>query len=398
MGLSTADVQRRFQSTRGTDPIFAPVDGHGCPDSSSVSLLLDRGVFRVFLPWPPKGPNGTTIQPQFTIQVLADPTACEDDPTFGIAAPTPTISVYRRPSMTANLEYVLFSDGFDFVTGDPQPTDPFTGQPESGNIMWDGREPTLESQATDATLGHAQATTAPTAAQVQQIVSFETGLFSAQTSDSSKPATSLTASGAQGGPSTLETQQPEATFALDEYAAWPPSSRPTALQQSIARGEAIFNTRTFTVSGVAGFNDEVGNNAFVATCSTCHNVLHGASDVFPNSHHDTGVAQDSTPALATFPAADLPKFQLTCQSGTSTPFNGSVVQTSDPGLAIITGQCADIGKFTVPQLRSLAARAPYFHDGSATTIGQLIAFYVARFRVQLSTQDQSDLQNFLLSL
>jgi hypothetical protein len=31
--------------------------------------------------------------------------------------------------------------------------------------MWDGREPNLASQAVDATLGHAQAITAPTSAQ-----------------------------------------------------------------------------------------------------------------------------------------------------------------------------------------------------------------------------------------
>jgi hypothetical protein len=39
--------------------------------------------------------------------------------------------------------------------------------------MWDGREPSLFSQAVDATLGHAQGLAAPTAKQQQQIVSFE---------------------------------------------------------------------------------------------------------------------------------------------------------------------------------------------------------------------------------
>jgi hypothetical protein len=53
----------------------------------------------------------------------------------------------------------------------------------SGNIMWDGREPTLESQAIDATLGHAQALQPPTLEQVAQVVQFEKGIFSAQAFD-----------------------------------------------------------------------------------------------------------------------------------------------------------------------------------------------------------------------
>jgi cytochrome c peroxidase len=44
---------------------------------------------------------------------------------------------------------------------------------------------------------------------------------------------------------------------------------------------------------------------------------------------------------------------------------GERVQTTDPGRAMITGKWADIGKFRGPILRGLAARAPYFHNGSA---------------------------------
>ena len=43
--------------------------------------------------------------------------------------------------------------------------------------MWDGREPSLSSQATHATRGHAQANTPPTAAQLAEIVAFESGIF-----------------------------------------------------------------------------------------------------------------------------------------------------------------------------------------------------------------------------
>ena len=36
-----------------------------------------------------------------------------------------------------------------------------------------------------------------------------------------------------------------------------------------------------------------------------------------------------------------------------------------PGLALISGKCADIGQFSVPQPRALSSRAPYFGDGLA---------------------------------
>ena len=72
--------------------------------------------------------------------------------------------------------------------------------------MWDGREPSLTSQATDATLGHAQASpNPPTAAQVAEIVAFESGIFTAQ-----EPSTiggqRSHADGAPGGPVALSLQ------------------------------------------------------------------------------------------------------------------------------------------------------------------------------------------------
>ena len=72
--------------------------------------------------------------------------------------------------------------------------------------------------------------------------------------------------------------------------------------------------------------------------------------------------------------------------------------TNDPGMALLTGKCADIGKFTLPQLRALAAREPYFHDGTAQTLKDVVAFYDKRFAIGLSARDQQDLINFLAAL
>jgi cytochrome c peroxidase len=41
---------------------------------------------------------------------------------------------------------------------------------------------------------------------------------------------------------------------------------------------------------------------------------------------------------------------------------GPILQTTDPGLALITGSWADVGKVKGPILCGLAARAPYFRN------------------------------------
>jgi cytochrome c peroxidase len=77
---------------------------------------------------------------------------------------------------------------------------------------------------------------------------------------------------------------------------------------------------------------------------------------------------------------------------------GEVVRTTDPGRALITGQWKDMSTFKGPILRGLAARAPYFHNGVATTLADVVEFYDARFTIGLSTQEKADLIAFLRSL
>ena len=74
------------------------------------------------------------------------------------------------------------------------------------------------------------------------------------------------------------------------------------------------------------------------------------------------------------------------------------MQTIDPGRALITGLCADIGKVKGPVLRGLAARAPYFHNGSAMTLNDVVTFYDQRFSIGFTAQERTDLIAFLNSL
>jgi cytochrome c peroxidase len=158
----------------------------------------------------------------------------------------------------------------------------------------------------------------------------------------------------------------------------------------VARGEVLFNTLPIAISGVAGLNDKPGVPAsFTGTCTTCHDT--------PNvGNHSVALAINigvtDFPALPALNIAGLPVYTIQCKT------NDKLIRTTDPGRAMVSGKCADIGKTKGPILRALAARAPYFHNGSAATLDAVIAFYIQRFGLKLNNQEKKDLVAFLGTL
>ena len=69
--------------------------------------------------------------------------------------------------------------------------------------------------------------------------------------------------------------------------------------------------------------------------------------------------------------------------------------TTDLGQALIDGNFDHVGKIKGPILRGLSARAPYFHNGSARTLLDVVHFYEKRFSLVLTPQEESDLVAFL---
>ena len=132
----------------------------------------------------------------------------------------------------------------------------------------------------------------------------------------------------------------------------------------------------------------------VCACSTCHDVVNSGNNS-KGLMLDIGVTTAGGVAAVALNTAGLPQFTLTCVSGNQT---GRRTVVTDPGAALITGKCADIGKTKVPALRDLAARGPYFHNGSAGNLRDVVNFYDRRFRLGLSPQEVTDLVNFLSTL
>ena len=446
MGVSAAQVQALFIATGGKDPIFAPVDGSNCPSNvpaantsaaalggrlggghssfiGSHSLILSKGLFRVFLPVPKQTNDLSSVgmpphATEFTISVVSDPNGCNTDPAYSTYTDPVTqevsqiVSVYRRPRIASNLHSALtpaLTLGFGFfpnndnVTGAPV-VDPASGLPISGNIMWDGREPTLQSQAIDATLTHAQALSAPTLAQVAQIVGFEMNTFAAQSSSYiGGDLTGADGSGVAGGPQNM-VNQPLTFGPFADYDRWnapvnTSASFKSQMRASIARGQALFNTFAFQTSNVAGFNNGGVMTAAPepSTCSTCHIAQSGGA-ILPRNQMDIGTGGSAVLFGGPSPSKDLPIFKVSCTKPYTTPFGGSVIYTNDPGMALITGRCADIGRKSVPQVRAMASRAPYFSDGSAATTRDVVEFYNKRFSINFTEQQKIDLVNFLNAL
>jgi cytochrome c peroxidase len=387
--VSAAHVAQRFEDTQGLDPIFRLNDGSNCDHNIDVatvdgrraaySLLIGRGLIRI----PLSLPAGA----EFDVVSVSNPYGCNE---------TSTLSMYRRPLPTTNLRFLstLMFDGRESST--QTGTKPITTSGNNpGDLLFD-----LAHQSVDATNGHAQATTPPTTQQQQQIVAFEMALSTAQDNDS--VAGSLDANTATGGPTAIPDiffyvgindplgDNPQGKpfspviFTLFNQ-TWADSNPQTVQRRaSILRGQTLFNSRKFDIHDVAGLPSPLQGQ----TCGTCH-------DTFNVGNHSVSAPLNIGVANVTNNPLDVSYLPVITLRNRAT---GVETSTTDPGRALITGKWADIGKFKGPILRGLAARAPYFHNGSAAGLKEVIQFYNIRFSMGLTDAEQADLLAFLSAL
>lgn len=421
-------IRERFEVTHGMDPIFRPVDGANCPTADvstreerreAYSLLLTRGLIRV----------GIAVPANADYQVVSVYNR------YGCNA-TDVISMYRRPLPTTNLPFLsaVMFDGRESSPANGTTKILYTNYPKS--LLND-----LAHQSLDATIGHAQGDgTRPTAEEQQQIVDFETKLFTAQTRD--HHAGDLNQDGAKGGPTSLSTQpffisinssvhfllptfeQPGGQVTPGDgqftsnifniYGKWAQSrdgdyDERTAARRSVARGEQLFNNLQIPITDVAGINDDVAAGGLVAggiptvqgTCGTCHDTPNVGNHSFPTPLNiGTGDPSPSNPSvnLGGLDASYLPEITVCKKDATSGLPTSNCKTTTDLGQALIDGKFDHVGKIKGPILRGLAGRAPYFHNGSAATLLDAVNFYDVRFNLHLSEQDKDDLVAFLKTL
>jgi len=399
--ITPRGVQARFDRTGGTDPIFRTVDASNSPLAdvstlearrSAYSMLLNKALIRVGI----RIPNGAEFE-----------LAAVDDP-YGFAS-TNELSLFRRPLPSANLDFLsaVMWDGRETIA-DPASLDCLFGTTDCFASL----HFTLANQSNSATTGHAEAPLPLSDAQRQAIVDFQMNLLTAQIFD--RRTGYLTAQGARGGPTALSdqvfyfgindtlagdyrTRLPFTPTAMSIYDLWanaaPDASfadsqlrdRVAAARAAVARGQQLFNTKPIQIRNVKGLNDTLGVETIPGTCTTCHNA--------PNiGDHSVPLPLDIGVTDAARRTPDMPLYTL------RNKVSGEIVQTTDPGRALITGKWKDIARFKGPILRGLAMRAPYFHNGLAKDLLEAVEFYDTRFGIGLTAEEKSDLVAFLRTL
>jgi cytochrome c peroxidase len=381
MSLTPARARLRFEETRGMDPLFRPNDGSVSPlaDVSTVgarrrayALLLDRGLIRVGI--------GVPANAEFELEAVSDP--------HGYASAA-ELSLFRRPLPSANLRFL-------------------------STVMWDGRETfkdpsqttgfatihfDLADQSNAATTGHAQGQPL-SQDQRDAIVGYEMQIFTAQQFDFR--AGMLDAAGAKGGPAPLVAQEyyfgindplgadPEGfdPVSMTAFKAWEGTGQAGG-RAAIARGEVLFDTHPISITGVSGLNDDLNLPSIPGTCTTCHDTPNAGNHSVPAPLRIGTAEADPVGGLD---VSGLPVYTLRNRT------TGETVRVTDPGRALITGRWKDIARFKGPVLRGLASRGPYFHNGSARTLRDVVSFYDARFAMQLTEQEKADLAAFLAAL
>lgn len=338
------DMQALFLLTAGRHPVFNPLDANN-PNAPVATVSERRRAYSQLL-------NGLFRRGAAPPATREWDVIAADDP-YGFGSTT-FVAVFRRPLATANLAL-------------------------AGGIGWDGRpnvpgdlRTSLTRQANGVINGAFQAATPATPEVLGEIADYQLAMFNAQTV---VDGISLTSCGARGGPEHLAGQA-LVNGRFDLFDAWiglEPGDCGTRTadrkRAQIARGQELFNNKTRPGGG---------------TCRGCHNVANNGSNL-AGSMFDVGV---SGPAFR----AGLQLYTL------QNRVTGEVRQTTDPGRSLVTGAWGDINRFKTPSLRGLASRAPYFHNGVADNLRDVVRIYETTLGFDFTAREEDDLVAFLSAL
>lgn len=212
-------------------------------------------------------------------------------------------------------------------------------------FMADGRFTTLETQALGAVHAHAEPGREPTEAELEAIADFQ------------------------------QTNKFFSNNKLKHYAdGGPAPTLPPGKTAAEKRG------RNWFVPSVAG------------VCGHCHAgpMLNETSEFLlaplpPGSRFFTAFVSELNKA-----GNPVQSFEVDNGDGTT-----QIVQSPDPGLALVTGNVADLNLFRIPTVWGAKDTAPYFHDNSAATLEDLMQHYSDYFQIvglpPLTDQEQADI-------
>ena len=359
-GWTTSHARRLWDRSDGTDPLFMVTFDIGkCAESdistrrarrNAMELTLERGSVRAGM---------QRVQPtaEFEVTEVEDPYDCAITSLtqfYGYRKPNPLTSVSQKTSVT-------------WAPG-PQPD----------------MRATLKALFIGATQLHGATTYVPTVEEQEVAADFMLFNYFAQIED--EDAGRLDDDGARGGPVNLAAQDwfvginhastgTTTRKVFDIYDAWLDAdtgrhrhSQKWRARALIAEGQEIFNFR---------------ENANGGTCSGCHNSPNvGTRSVY--QLFDIGIVDKDDP--------ELPRIHLRNKT------TGETRIVNNLGRAGATGLWADVGKMSVPLLRGLSSRGPYFNSGQAKTLMDVVEHYNARFSFNFTSHEKKALAAFLSAL
>jgi len=335
--LSPANVEARFQkmSTSGVDdPLFRPIDADDFvangQSASDYSNLRQNGLIRVRMPLPP---NIKVVDPSSCMTEGA-PAPCDTATAYAVSTATFT-DVWRSVPTVLNVS----------VSGsDSQPSVWQRGPNPQGGYQLDGRFDTLQNQALGAFRGHAQVMVDPSAAILDDIAAYESGLFA-----SPEPLLS-----------DLET-----------------------------KGKAVFDRACGTChSGPGMSSPTTGAQQFIRFHDVFTACPHPVDDVSPPRWNFAPCGPELARNEQTYEISFADGFKMRRT-------------TSDPGRALLTGfvfsdtpaadgSCGhapcgpahldDWQKLEIAPLHGISKTAPYFHNNSAATLEEVVIHYEELFK------------------
>lgn len=341
-----AEVELRFWLTQGNDPIFNLLDADSPTADVSTARarysaysMLRRGLFR----------RGGNVPATAEFEIIAF-----DDPLRAGGSLT-RFEAFRRPLATANFHIAMNVGWHD----------------QNTNGSGDVHAGLLNQAAGNITGGQQGSPAAPET--VEAIADYQEGLAFAQ--QYVFGAGLLTACGAKGGPEELSAQAPvDARFDLfDAWSGLVPGRCTTVAadkkRAQIARGQELFNA----------------TNAGGGSCRGCHSAANNGSSV-------AGRLFDVGASRAEFRQPGMPLYTVRNKATLE------VQQTTDPGRALRSGLWSDMNRFKTPSLRGVAARAPYFHNGIAATLEDVVTHYEVALGFVFTPRERADLVAFLQAL
>jgi cytochrome c peroxidase len=206
--------------------------------------------------------------------------------------------------------------------------------------FWDGREATLEAQATGPIVNPVEMAMPSSEAAVAKIAAIAEypPLFKAAYGDDAVTMDRIAIAIASFERTLVDVEAP-----IDRFVA----GDAKALNESAKRGWDLYNGK--------------------ARCNNCHGYVASLPLMTDELFHNIGVA-----------AKDVNFEQLARQVMANPDSFTDLAHTegvTELGRFIVTKEQKDIGAFKTPQLRNVALTAPYMHDGSEATLEAVIEFY-----------------------